>query len=721
MATRAEIHKQNLAKIFNPRSIAVVGTNNVKGTVPYDILFNILKTEFTGIVFPVSPGEKSICSIKAYKYVLDIPDPVDLAIIVFPSAVCHMALEQCGQKGIKGVVIISAGFKEVGEKGMEREKQLRQIAEKYDISIIGPNCLGIINTDPSVNLNASFARKMPEQGNIGFLSQSGALCTAVLDYALAKHIGFSKFISFGNKLDISEIDLIYYLMEDEKTSVILLYLEEITDGRALMQAARDVTRMSGKPILLLKSGRTEAGASAAASHTGSLAGNDEIYDAAFKQAGIIRCDDIEEMFNIAIAFAYQPAPRSNKVAIITNAGGPGVLTTDAAIHDGLQLAVFSEETTREFRKSLPTTANIKNPVDVIGDARADRYNIAMNGAFRDDGVDAVFVILTPQSMTDIETIAREVVKVSLQYSKPVYASFMGEADVAPGVDILLKNKIPHYILPESMCRSFSRVYRFYRDIDKNLHSQHVFTNVDSKTVQSILDDAISNNHMYLHENESEKILSIYGLPIVPGALAKSPEEAASIAQSIGFPVVLKIVSPDIIHKSDVNGVVINVNTADEVRRSFEEITGNILKIKPEARIEGIQISKMITAGEEVILGIKRDQSFGPVIMFGLGGLYVEVFKDVSFRIAPIDDAISDSMIKQTKSYEILKGIRGKAPRDIPAIKECLIRLSQLALECPQIIELDINPLIVLEEAKGCYVADARIMLNLPIDNESKTN
>ena len=433
MSTRAEIHKQNLARIFNPRSIAVVGTNNVKGTVPYDILFNILKTEFTGIVFPVSPGEKSICSIKAYKYVLDITDPVDLAIIVFPNAVCHMALEQCGQKGIKGVVIISAGFKEVGEKGMDREKQLRQIAKKYDISIIGPNCLGIINTDPAVNLNASFARKMPEQGNIGFLSQSGALCTAVLDYALAKHIGFSKFISFGNKTDISEIDLIYYLMDDEKTRVILLYLEEITDGRALMQAARDVTRMSGKPILLLKSGRTEEGASAAASHTGSLAGNDEIYDAAFKQAGIIRCDDIEEMFNIAIAFAYQPAPRSNKIAIITNAGGPGVLTTDAAIHDGLQLAIFSEETTREFRKSLPATANIKNPVDVIGDARADRYNIAMNGAFRDDGVDAVFVILTPQSMTDIETIAREVVEVSVQYSKPIYSSFMGEADVAPGV------------------------------------------------------------------------------------------------------------------------------------------------------------------------------------------------------------------------------------------------------------------------------------------------
>jgi acetyltransferase len=711
MSARKEIHKQNLERIFNPRSIAVVGTNNMKGTVPYDILFNILKTEFTGIVYPVSPGEKSICSVKAYKYVLDITDPVDLAIIVFPSAVCHMALEQCGQKGIKGVVIISAGFREVGERGMEREKQLQLIAEKYDISIIGPNCLGIINTDPRINLNASFARKMPEQGNIGFLSQSGALCTAVLDYARAKHIGFSKFISFGNKTDISEIDLIYYLMDDESTKVILLYLEEVTDGRALMQAARDVTRLSGKPVLLLKAGRTEAGASAAASHTGSLAGDDEIFDAAFRQAGIIRCENIEEMFNIAISFAYQPAPRSNRVAIITNAGGPGVLTTDAAIRDGLQLAKFSEETTKEFRKALPVTANIKNPVDVIGDARADRYNIAMTGAFKDDDVDAVFVILTPQSMTDIETIAREVVKVSEQYSKPVYTSFMGEADVAPGVDILLGNKIPHFILPESMCRSFSRVYRFYRDIDKDPHPQRIYTDVDTSTVNMVLDEAIKNNHLYLPENEAGKILKIYGLPVVNSELAQSPDEAALIALNIGFPVVMKIVSDDIIHKSDAKGVVLNVSSVEEARNTYTSIIEQVMQIMPEAGIKGVQVSKMILSGEEVILGIKRDPSFGPIIMFGLGGLYVEVFKDVSFRVAPIDEIIADSMIKQTKSYKILNGIRGKTPRDTGAIRECLMRLSQLALDCPQIKELDINPLIVLEESNGCFVADARILLD----------
>ncbi|HZM12997.1 MAG TPA: acetate--CoA ligase family protein, partial [Bacteroidales bacterium] len=701
MSTRTDIHRQNLYRIFNPKSIAVVGTNKVKGTVPYDILFNILKTEFTGIVFPVSPGEKSICSVKAFKYVIDIPDPVDLAIIVFPSAVCHLALEQCGQKGIKGVVIISAGFKEIGEKGLEREKQLQQISAKYDMSIIGPNCLGIINTDPLINLNASFARKMPEQGNIGFLSQSGALCTAVLDYARAKHIGFSKFISFGNKADISEIDLMYYLMEDDKTKVILLYLEEVTDGRALMQATGDVTRQSGKPVLILKAGRTEAGASAAASHTGSLAGDDEIFDAAFKQAGMIRCDNIEEMFNIAIAFVYQPAPRSNKVAIITNAGGPGVLTTDAAIRDGLQLAKFSEETTREFKKSLPANANIKNPVDVVGDARADRYNIAMSGAFKEEDVDAVFVILTPQSMTDIETIAREVVKVSGQYSKPVYASFMGEADVAPGVDILLRNKIPHYILPESMCRSFSRVYRFYRDLDKAPHEQHLYADADTKSVRQILEDAIGNRHLYLPENEAMNILATYGLPVVPSVTTTSPEEAVSAAGKIGYPVAMKIVSDTIVHKSDVGGVVLDVSSGEDVRKTYATIVENVLKIKPETTIKGIQVSKMISSGEEVILGVKRDPSFGPVIMFGLGGLYVEVFRDVSFRIAPVDESIADSMIRQIKSYKILNGIRGRAPRDIAAIKECLMRLSQLAIDFPQIEEMDINPLMVLNEGMGC--------------------
>ncbi|MEN8251528.1 MAG: CoA-binding protein, partial [Bacteroidota bacterium] len=408
MSKRSELHKKNLQTLFYPKSVAIVGTNKVKGTVPGDIFTSILQAELNGVIYPVNPREKFIGSIKAYKYVLDIPDPVDLAVIVFPSSVVHKALEQCGEIGIKSVIIISAGFKEIGENGLEREKEIKAIAEKWDMSFIGPNCLGVINTDPAARLNASFARKFPAEGSIAFLSQSGALCTAVLDYAQARNIGFSKFVSFGNKADISEIDLLYYLMDDEKTKVILLYLEEITDGPGLMKAAQDVMEKSHKPVLIMKSGRTTEGASAAASHTGSLAGVDDICDAAFKQAGIIRCDNVEDMFNIALAFVYQPLPKSEKIAIITNAGGPGVLTTDEAIKTGLKLAQFSEETTKKFKRSLPSTANIKNPIDVIGDARADRYHAAMTGVLQDPDVDGVFVILTPQSMTDIKTIAEEI-------------------------------------------------------------------------------------------------------------------------------------------------------------------------------------------------------------------------------------------------------------------------------------------------------------------------
>lgn len=710
MTPRFQVHKNNLEKLFYPRSVAVVGTNNIKGTVPYDILYNILKAEFKGILFPVSPGEKSICSVRAYKYVIDIDYPVDLAILVFPAQVCHMAMEQCGQKGIKAVVIISAGFKEVGEKGRDRETQLKMIAERYEMSFIGPNCLGVINTDPAVCLNASFARKMPEEGTIGFLSQSGALCTAVLDYARAKHIGFSKFISFGNKADISEIDLLYYLKDDEKTKVILLYLEEVSDGLALMRAAQDIIIETGKPVLILKSGRTDAGASAAASHTGSLAGSDEICNAAFKQAGIIRCANIEEMFNIAIAFAYQPLPKSNQIAIITNAGGPGVLTTDAAISEGLELATFTEETTLLFKKYLPATANIKNPVDVIGDARADRYNLAITGAMSDPGVDGIFVILTPQSMTDIDTIAHEIVKVTEGYTKPVYTSFMGEADVRSGVDILQRNKIPHYILPESMCRSFARVCSFKSDrYERNLQVK-TFSDVDKKTVQSIILKSLEQHITFLSEEKAVEILEAYRLPIIQGLVANTSAQAAEAAAKIGFPVVMKVLSDEIAHKSDVKGVILNVTTQMEAEKAYQSILHNVNISKPGVKIQGVYITKMVNAGREVILGIKRDPSFGPVVMFGLGGIYVELYKDVSFSVAPVSESAAESMIHEIKAFGLLNGMRGMEKYDTASIKSCILRLSQLAMDFPQIQELDINPLIVLKEGSGSFVADAKIVL-----------
>ncbi len=712
MNDRGELHKKNLQTLFYPTSIAVVGTNKITGSVPGDIFINILQAGFHGVIFPVSPREKSIHGVKAYKYVIDIPDEVDLAVIVFPSSVCKLALEQCGQKGIKSVIVISAGFREVGKKGLEKEKELLEIAAKYDISFIGPNCLGVINTDPALQLNASFARSFPEEGNIAFLSQSGALCTAVLDYARAKNIGFSKFVSFGNKADVSEIELLYYLKDDPKTKVILLYLEEITDGRGLMQAAKEVIEKSHKPVLILKSGRTEEGASAAASHTGSLAGKDEICDAAFKQAGIIRCTNIEEMFNIAIAFVYQPLPESNRVAIITNAGGPGVLTTDAAVKEGLQLAQFSEETTLLLRRSLPTTANIKNPVDVIGDARADRYVAAISAAFKDENVDGIFVILTPQSMTDIDSIATEIARVASRHDKPIYTSFMGQADVSSGIKILEHNNIPHYILPESMCKPFHTVYNFSRYI----HDEIPATSSKQTThtaAAKLIEQAVEQGKKYLNEFESSEILKAYQLPVPEKKLATSAKEAGLFAAEMGFPVVMKVMSGDIVHKFDVGGVVLNITSVAGAEKAYHEITEQVTKNIPGAKIQGIQVSRQIRDGLEVILGIKKDPSFGHVVMFGLGGIFVEIFRDVSFRVVPVGKQTALQMITEIKSSGILTGIRGTTPRDIDSIASCIVQLSSLAQDCPQIEELDINPLIVLEKGSGSYIADTKIILEKP--------
>ena len=709
MAAPSPERLRSIERIFYPSSIAVVGATKVAGTVPYDIFFNILRDSYQGTLYPVSPNARSICSVRAYKYVVDIPDPVDLAVLVFPAAVCHLALEQCGQKGVKGAIIISAGFREVGPAGVEREEQIRQIAAKHGISFIGPNCLGLINTNPSVHLNASFARRMPAEGSIGFLSQSGALCTAVLDYAQAKNIGFSKFVSFGNKADISEIELMYYLRDDPKTKVILLYLEEVSDGRAFMQAARDVIK-AGKPVLLIKSGRTHEGAAAAASHTGSLAGSDEVTEAAMKQAGVIRCTTIEEMFNIAIAMAYQPLPNGKRIAIITNAGGPGVLTTDAAIARGLELGRFSEATTEMFRKSLPVTANIKNPVDVIGDARADRYRVALSGALDDSNVDGALVILTPQSMTDIQAIAEEVATTTGRHEKPVYASFMGEMDVAPGIQILHRWSIPHYVLPESMCTAYAGALFFKQQVEYVDEEPFRVARPLIDRAQSVLSAAKRRGPGFLMEEEAVGILAAFGLPVLTSQVAANRTEAMRCAERVGFPVVMKVSSKEITHKIDVQGVVLGIRNAREAGEAFEAILSSVQKARPEAPVRGVLVQKMADPGVEVILGIKRDPSFGGVVMFGLGGTFVEIFKDVNFRVAPFGPRAAGELIEGIKAHPILAGARGKARRDIASVHDCVLRLSALAEACPDILELDINPLIVGEEGKGSAVADVRILV-----------
>lgn len=696
-----------LDSLFSPKSVAVVGVTATPGTVPYDIFHNILTSGFTGTVYPVAPGKRGICAVRAYRYVVDIEDDIDQAVVVFPSDVVERALEQCGKKGIKAVIVISAGFREVGLQGLQREQRLKEICAEYGIAMIGPNCLGVINTDPAVRLNASFARKMPEAGRIAFLSQSGALCTAVLDYAREKAIGFSKFVSFGNKAGVTEIELFDYLHQDPQTDVILLYLEELRDGRGLIEAARRITRGDhAKPILAIKSGRTPQGADAAASHTGSLAGEDAICDAVFREAGIIRVASIEELFNAAILYAYQPLPAGNRLAIVTNAGGPGVMATDAAIRAALRVPRLAEATSDRLRKALPATANVKNPVDVIGDARADRYTAALEAVLEDPNVDQVLVILTPQSMTDIDAIARGVCQIHQKAAKPIACSFMGAADVTSGIRLLQAARIPHYLLPEWACAAMADVQRIRHWRGQPLCEIDPLP-VKQAVARTLLDRAGPG---YLGEDQALEVLRAYGLPVPVFRLCATAQEAADFAGQIGYPVVLRVVSPQVVHKSEVKGVALNLADAGMVRGAFERMRRDVAAAAGGAEIRHLLVRKMIPAGHELILGAKRDPVFGPTLMFGLGGIYVELFEDVTFGLAPLDQATAARMVRHIKAYRLLEGMRGGSPADIENIRDCLQRLGQLVSDFPRIVELDINPLIAGPAEVGNMVADVRIRL-----------
>ena len=697
-----------LDAIFSPKSVAVVGVNATPGTVPFDIFQSILLGGYKGTAYPVAPGKRSICSVKAYRYVVDIPDPVDLAVIVFPSDVVERALKQCAEKGIKAAIVISAGFREVGPEGVEREERLKAVCREYGISLIGPNCLGVINTDPKIRLNASFARRMPHAGRIGFLSQSGALCTAVLDYAFQKEIGFSKFISFGNKAGVTEIELLEYLQRDGRTDVILMYLEELRDGRRLIEAARRITRGShAKPILAIKSGRTPQGAAAAVSHTGSLAGEDAVCDALFREAGIIRVRTLEELFNTAVLYVDQPLPAGNRLAIVTNAGGPGVMATDAAVDAGLEVPRLADDTMAKLAKSLPATANIKNPVDVIGDARADRYMAALEGVLADPDVDQAMVILTPQSMTDIEDIAQSICRIEKDATKPIACSFMGATDVAAGIRVLQKARVPHYSLPESGCRAMAdiqEICNWRRWPADELQPPAV----DSATVKSIVDEAEAG---YLLEDQALDVLAAYGLPVPQYKLCGSAGEAVRFASELGYPVVLRVISRQIVHKSEMKAVALDLRDAAALESAYDRMLSHIGRQFPEAEISGVLVRPMIPAGHEIILGGRRDPAFGPVLMFGLGGILVEYFKDVTFAMAPIGPAAAGRMIRRVRTHPVLQGARGGEPADLDGIGQCLVRLGYLISDFERIAELDVNPLIAGPASTGNAVADVRIRLS----------
>ena len=697
----------NLARvraIFEPTTVAVVGASQRHGSVGRAVFKNLLDGGFSGVIYPVNVRAHSVCGVRAYPSLSAIDDQIDLAVIIVPAPQVLQVAREAGQKGVKGLLVITAGFREVGRAGLAMEEELKAVCQEYSMSLVGPNCLGVINMAKDICLNASFVRRPPLPGNIGFISQSGALCTAVLDYAARKNIGFSKFISVGNKADIDELALLRYLHADPETKVIMMYVEDLRHGFEFIDVVREITGGDNPtPIVAVKSGRTAAGAAAVSSHTGSL-------DALFHQSGIYRAQTISHLFDYAIAFATQPLPKSNRVAIITNAGGPGIIATDITINVGLTLAKFSPDTTDVLRCTLPTTANINNPVDVIGDAGVDRYKAAFEAVLKDENVDGVIFILTPQSMTDIYATAQIIPALAKKSGKPVLTSFMGELDVRDAIDFLEANHIPHYHFPEMAARAMGAMYRHFKWISRQ-HLPEIEITPNRPRARQVIEEAIAAGRTYLGEAEGNKILEAYGFPMLPARLVTSAEAAASAVREMGRSV-FKIASPQIVHKSDLGGVRVGIATEDEARAAYDDIIGVISENAPQATIEGIYVQQMAGKGVEVILGINRYKVFGPLLMFGLGGIFVEIFKDVSFRVAPIRHNAARRMINSIKAFPMLNGARGAEPCDTNELARCLILLSALATENPEIAELDINPLIVHPNGMGCSVADCRILLDL---------
>ena len=694
----------NLQEFFSPRSVAIVGASREEGKVGYEILANMIASGYSGELYPVNPKADELQGLTCYPSLDSIGKTPDLAIVVIPARFVPGVIEQCASLGVTSVVIISAGFKEVGEEGARLEKEVARIARSGGVRVIGPNCLGVIA--PNARLNASFGGELPQVGNIGFLSQSGALLAAILDMANASGIGFSKLISMGNKVDVDELDLIAALGQDPETKVIAGYLESIDDGDAFVTAAESISRI--KPILLMKSGGTGAGAKAASSHTGSLAGLETAYECAFERSGIVRCPSIQAQFDYAQAFAYQPLPAGDRVAVVTNAGGPGIMAADAIEREGLTFAQLTDETRTKLAEYLPAAANVQNPIDVLGDALADRYEVATRLVLEDPDVDVAIVVLTPQVMTQTTATADAVVKVSQEFpGKTLMACFMGANQVEDAIRILRKGEIPQYSTPESAVQTITVMCNYAKWRSRPKRVVKLFP-VNRRRVEKIVDRHLRREVYEIGELESKEILEAYGFTTPAGALATTSEQAANIANQLGYPVVLKIWSPDILHKSDVGGVRLNLNTPQEVMDAFDLMMLRVPRKRPEADILGVLIQEMCKKGQEVILGMKRDLQFGPMMMFGMGGIYVEVLRDVAFYLAPLTADEARQMLVQTKTYGLLKGARGQEGIDIDAVAEGLQRLSQLVTEFPQIQEMDINPYVVGPVGTRAIAVDARI-------------
>lgn len=691
-----------LDSLFNPASIAVIGASRDPKKVGYAVLNNLIRFDYKGQIYPVNPSGEEIIGLKSFSKVSDISKKIDLAVIAVPARFVSETLVKCADAGAMAAVILSAGFKEAGPEGVRLEQELGKISRERNIRMLGPNCLGIINT--SNNMNATFAAGMLPKGKLAFFSQSGALGIAILDWAVGNKIGFSKFISLGNKTDLNEIDFIEYFINDPETDIILGYIEDVVDGRRFLEIAKKATKT--KPVILLKSGGTEAGARAASSHTGALAGSEIAFNAAFRQTGIIRANGIQDLFDTALAFSEGKLPKGDRLLIITNAGGPGIIAADTAEKLGLKLPQMTKDTIESIIKLLPPNASLHNPVDIIGDATSERYAVVLDQAINDPNVDGIIVILTPQAVVDVENTAEIILAASKTTDKPIISSFMGDMRVRESIERLKANSIPNFSYPETAVNAFKRLsdYNSWRNLSEE---QIQFYPVNKTAVIDTISQLLREGTFQIGEDYAMAILSQYGFTFPQRLLAQTSKEAAAIASKVGFPVVMKISSPDILHKTDVGGIKLSINSKKDAEDAFIAITSNVKRLMPDAFINGVMVYEMVKQGREVILGVTFDRTFGHMIMFGLGGIYVEVLKDVSFRIVPVSRREAASMVSEIKTSVLLKGTRGEKPADIESIVDGILRLSGFVTDFPMVHELDINPLVVME--KGAIALDARII------------
>ncbi|MBI2111455.1 MAG: acetate--CoA ligase family protein [Nitrosarchaeum sp.] len=692
---------------LSPKSIAIIGASDKRGSVGATITSNIMNG-FKGTVFPVSPTRPTVFYKTAYKSVLDIPKPVDLAVIVINNLLVADVLEECGKKKVKGVIIITAGFKEVDEEGAKREQKLKDIAKKYKIQIIGPNCLGVMNLDPKTMMNSTFLKVTPKSGKIALVSQSGAICAALVEDASAQGIGFSAVISMGNKAAMSEVDILKMLADHNQTKVIVMYLEDMGDGQEFLKVCKNITKKLKKPVLVLKSGRSPEGAKAAMSHTGALMGSDEIYDALLKQSGAIRVDTMEELFDYAVAFSKQPLPSSGDLVIVSNAGGPAIISTDACSKLGIKMANI-DTIRKKIDAVIPPWGSSRNPVDIVGDADFNRFSNVLDRVLAHPNVGSVISMCTPSGTLNYDKLAEVIVAMSKKYKKTMLASLMGLDEGITNREILATGDVPYYTYAEGSIRALAAMLKF-SNWTKSPEGKIPKFKVDKLKAKKIFDKVKKEKRPNLLEEEGQEVLKAYGLPLPKSALAKTEADAIKIARQIGYPVVMKIASPQIIHKSDAGGVKVNLTNDSEIKEAFKIIIANAKKYNKNAEIKGVLIVEMIKGGKELIIGSKLEPGFGPVIMLGMGGIYVEVLKDVTFKLAPVTDKEADDMITSIKTQKILQGVRGEKPSDVSKLSECIQRLSQLVTDFTEIKELDMNPVLVMEKGKGCKILDVRIGL-----------